>query len=363
MQWDEYPRREKAVPKPPPRHCGVTLVGVLVVIAVIGFLLCLLIPAVQHAREAARRMQCINNLKQLSLAANNYHFSNNCFPYNYGSTASLTSAGTATCRSWIVANIPYMEQSGICLCSTTNLLVATLDTIASGPGKVVEIAYLCPSDLGSRPGISTAAADFNFPYGSPAITNYKACSGSNWGTNDYPSSVAYGSIKPFWNSIPANGCNAGSYGFTNSTTAGRNAGSTDGFEHGNGVICRNWTNLEKNVVGIKDIRDGTSNTFFAGEAVASWNLWNWWYWPNCVTATCAIDLNWPQKRPDAGSVSPDGSTAPGDQYQVSGFHSKHPGGANFAYCDGSVAFISDAIDRAVYRALATVSGKEDVKRP
>ena len=349
------------MPESQPRQSAITLVEVFVVILILGVLISLLLPSVECAREAARRMQCINNLKQIALAANNYDFSNNCFFYNYGNTASLAAAGTATCRSWFVAGIPYMEQCGLYDACTPNGSPATLNAASTNAARIVIQAFLCPSD--KRGGIATAAADWSFPGMGPALTNYKACSGSNWGTNDYPSSVAFGSFKPFWNSTPANGCHAGSSGFTTSTTAGRNAESTDGFEHGNGVICRNWTNLDTNVVSIKDIHDGTANTFFAGEAVASWNLWNWWYWPNCVTATCAIDLNWPKKRPDAATVPPDGPTAPGDQYQVSGFHSKHPGGANFAYCDGSVAFVSDAIDRIVYRALATISGEEDVKKP
>ena len=348
------------------RRGGLTLVDVLVVIAVLAVLFFLLTPAVNTPHMSARRMQCINNLKQIALAANNYHFSNNCFPYNYGNTASLTAPGMARCRSWFVALFPYIERQQLYDACTPDgdpvSLTAAVD-VPAGPASVVIAELLCPSAGNPKSGTATSAADLGFCRRSAALTSYKACSGANWGKNDYPSSLAHGSIKPFWNPTPANGCNAGSYRFTTSTTAGRNAGSTDGFEHGNGVICRNWTNLEKNAVGIDDIRDGTSNTFFAGETVASWNLWNWWYWPNCTTATCAIDLNWPKKRPDAATVPPDGPVAPGDQYQTGGFHSQHPGGANFAYCDGSVTFISDSIDRSVYRALATISGGEVVHRP
>ena len=359
---DIMPRRND------PRH-GLTLVEVFVVIVLVGFLLSFAVAALVQGREAARRMHCLNNLTQIALAANNYHFSNNCFPYNYGNTASLTTAGTATCRSWLLAIVPYVEQTRLydvfCHDQGKNSTLVTAATVPgfltdNGGGKtpydravgIVAPLFLCPAESSK---IATAAADYDFPKGGPAITNYKGCSGANWGTNNYPSGVAYGPIKPFWNPTPSNGCDSGAHGFTTSTESGRNKGSTDGFEHGTGVICRNWTNLDSNVVGIADVRDGTANTFLAGETVASWNLWNWWYWPNCSTATCAIDLNWPKKRPDAATVPPAGPVAPGDQYQTGGFHSLHPGGANFAYCDGSVTFLNDAIDQAAYRALATIA--------
>ena len=347
------------------RH-GITLVEVLVVIAIFAMLLFLLIPALNNARSRSRRMDCINNLKQLALAADGYHEANHCFPYNYGNTASLTAAGSATCRSWLVAIFPYIEQESLYEACTSNKSPISLTAaagVSDGPAATVVSTLLCPMALNPQSGRANAAADFGFPKGGPAVTNYKACAGANWGANNYPSSIAYGNVKPSWNPKPTNGCNAGPYKFTTSTTVGRNAGTTDGFEHGTGVICRNWTNLDTNLVSMKDIHDGTSNTFFAGETVASWNLWNWWYWPNCATATCAIDLNWPTKRPDAAAIPPNGPSFLGDQYQTGGFHSQHPGGANFAFCDGSVIFLSDAVDQVVYRDLATVSGGEEVQRP
>ena len=340
---------------------GFTLVELLVVITIIGILISLLLPAVQAAREAARRMQCINNLKQLSLAGNNYHFSNNCFPYNYGNGTSggqwtqvtLASPNAATCRSWIVGLFPYVEQQALYDACTTNGACSTLSVAATNAARIVIQALLCPSD--KRGGIATVAADASVFTSGPALTNYKGCLGANWGSD----SVAISTLKFGTFTISDTGLST----FSTYTTSGRNSNLTGGLEASTGAFARNWNNDATNVIGINDCRDGTSNSFFAGEAVTSWNAWNWWYWPNCSTATCAIPLNYPKKRPDYSTVGPDSTTAVGQMYLVYGYHSIHPGGANFAYCDGSVTFISDSIDAFTYRALSTVSGGELSTRP
>ena len=88
---------------------GFTLVELLVVIAIIGVLVALLLPAVQAAREAARRMQCGNNVKQLALGLQNYHDTFLYLPY--GARVRTTSAGTSWGSSWLVATLPFCEQA------------------------------------------------------------------------------------------------------------------------------------------------------------------------------------------------------------------------------------------------------------
>src|SRR5690606_12375535 len=100
----------RRLPPPACRRLGFTLVELLVVIAIIGILVALLLPAVQAAREAARRIQCANNLKQIGLALLNYESTHNVFPYAAGTTANQAGQ-SATYWSWSALLLPYLEQA------------------------------------------------------------------------------------------------------------------------------------------------------------------------------------------------------------------------------------------------------------
>ena len=128
---------------------------------------------------------------------------------------------------------------------------------------------------------------------------------------------------------------------------GKNAGQNDGLNLCNGVICSNQTGFNS-PTRMRDITDGTSNTYVIGEAMAGWSQWNWWYNPNAATATTAIPLNRVIKVPK--NI--------GDWPNNYGFASRHTGGGNFGLCDGSVRFLSESVDVATYRALATISSGE-----
>lgn len=326
-----------------------TLVELLVVIAIIGILVGLLLPAVQAAREAARRMQCSNNVKQLGLAFHNYENTFRNFPVNFAerARAGLGNGGPAisdTGKSWLQMILPYIEQS-----SLFNNIDFTVGLRLTGgiPGTTANIqrnrdaaatviqTYLCPSDgqhdngrLGRRSD-AVAATDMW------AITNYKACAGRNW---------AYGI-----------------YNHPN-TLGGRNGGNNDGLNAGNGVLSSNQVNTNP-ITRIRDITDGTSNTIFTGEALPQYSQWNWWYNPNAVTATTAIPLNFSLRRakpwPTCGLPAGDFSRyADCDWPNNYNFNSRHTGGGNFGLGDGGVRFLSESVDTEVYRSYGSISSGE-----
>ncbi len=320
------------------RMVGFTLVELLVVIAIIGVLVGLLLPAVQAAREAARRMHCSNNVKQISLSFHNYENTFKNFPINmaWRSRPGLGGSGLAiadTGKSWCQMILPYLEQGNL-----FNDIDFTVGLRLAGgiPGPAANIqknrvvaaspipSFLCPSDGDAPNGLLNRRSDWAWPNDQWAVTNYKACAGSNWNWGVFS-----------WNNFGATG------------VGGRNAGSNDGVNLGNGLLCSNQQNLMP-VTRIGDVTDGTSNTFAIGEALPGWCEWNWWYNPNAVTATTAIPLNRILKVPKNA----------GDWLNGWGFASKHTGGGNFGLCDGSVRFFSESVDFATYRALATISSGE-----
>ncbi len=311
-----------------------TLVELLVVIAIIGILVGLLLPAVQAAREAARRMQCSNNVKQLGLSFHNYESSTKSFPINYATRGILgfpnTGPGIANSgRSWMQMILPYIEQTN--LYNNIDFTVglqpkSSAATTPVGKNRLVAATviptFLCPSDDSNEGGLLAGRSDLNetaAPADKWAVTCYKASSGSNW--------------------------NAGLFRWTD--PAGKNAGQADGLNRGNGVICSNQTNVNA-PTKIGHLTDGTSNTFIVGEAMPGWTNWNWWYNPNACTATVSIPLNRVLKVPKNL----------GDWGNTYGFASRHTGGAQFGFGDGSVRFVSENIDTATYRALATISSGE-----
>lgn len=303
---------------------GFTLVELLVVIAIIGVVVGLLLPAVQAAREAAHRMQCSNKVKQLGLAFHNHHDTYNRFPINF---ANRNSGGIGnTGRSWVQMILPFIEQTNmfnnidfrVGLQGTTPNIVKNLEI-----AKTVIPGLLCPSDNENNNGLLAERSDSAAAGGNTvklAVTNYKACAGSNW--------------------------NQGVFAWVNNL-GGRNGGNSDGLNAGNGILCSNQLNSNP-ITRMRDLTDGTSNTFAIGEALPDWSRWNWWYNPNAVTATCAIPLNRVLKVPK--NI--------GDWPNNYSFASWHTGGGNFGLCDGSVRFVSETVDVATYRAFATISSGE-----
>ena len=330
-----------------------TLVEMLVVIAVIGVLVSIMIPAVQAAREAARRMHCSNNLKQLGLAMLNYESSNKVFPVNWGDeTTGATDASAYVGNCWVTGLLPYMEEK-----PTFNLLAYGQPmNYATGASNNLYAArqplpeLICTSDYsnnnGTQPDLWPATSP-QWPTGldkTLAVTNYKACAGMNWSGSADPKTYER-SATPVYS---LTGRNSGQPP-TPSATA------IDGLDHGNGIICRGRTKYGVGLTNplfttaLRDIVDGTSKTFAFGETVAAFSQWSAWYSYEGGVATCGIPLNYKE----LGVVSAGPPVKYGTKRQEDnrtdpvygrGFASRHPGGAQFCMCDGSVTFISDDIE-------------------
>jgi prepilin-type N-terminal cleavage/methylation domain-containing protein/prepilin-type processing-associated H-X9-DG protein len=307
---------------------GFTLIELLVVIAIIAILIGLLLPAVQAAREAARRAQCTNNLKQIALAASNYHDVNGCFPGGSYSPVSKPAAWHfAQNFSCFVRMLPFTEQSAMynAVNFNNNYGSYTNVTIAG-----VRLSILtCPSDTNNTPTLlRTASSGSTVP-------------GWNFGANNSPD-------QPPDNTFPqAYSSYAGSMGtfpvswqqsFLTSAT-----GPAE-FAQINGVIFNDSS------INISAITDGTSNTFLFGEHARTnlltydpgfalsdgqWNsgryydtLMATWYPPN-------VGLS-------GGNAGSAAAIIKGGFYPQTA-SSLHPGGVNMAFGDGSVRFVKNSI--------------------
>jgi prepilin-type processing-associated H-X9-DG protein/prepilin-type N-terminal cleavage/methylation domain-containing protein len=305
----------RSVPTAGERRWGFTLIELLVVIAIIAILIGLLVPAVQKVREAAARMSCSNNLKQLAIACHSYHDAIGTLPTN-GPQATYSMSGANW--SWLARILPYIEQGNL----YTQLGIPN-SALGGQAGLAAGIkTFQCPSDNTSQPRTNTADIG-----GTVGQTNYKGCCGSNWA----------------W----------GSYAIGGSPTS-------NGLDQGNGIFYR--TDGVPGTSGhgplkITTITDGTSNTFMIGEDIPLLNRWCAWPYSNAAVGTCAIPLN------SAMQSGQPGFNNPGDWPDIYSFRSRHTNGANFAFADGSVQFINQGIDLTTYRGLATYAGGEVVSRP
>ncbi len=294
-----------------PVRSAFTLIELLVVIAIIAILIGLLLPAVQKVREAAARMSCSNNAKQVVLATHGYHDVNKQFPVGSDAGVSSTNGVNLPCWSWLVHVLPYLEQGN--LLAATGAPAANLDANPAAVAKPIK-AFLCPSDTsyGGQPRTDTniARSTANFAVG---VTNYKGVSGSAW---------EYGSF----------------------TTGPLGYSPNAGLDAGNGWALRS-NRLKPRTFA--SVTDGTSNTLFVGEDVPEWNEHNSWAHYNGTTGTTAIP-------PNNGNVVTNRTDWP-NRYS---FRSRHTNGLNFAFADGRVVFITNGIALTTYRQLGTMDGGE-----
>jgi prepilin-type N-terminal cleavage/methylation domain-containing protein len=331
--------------RPVYRRIGFTLIELLVVIAIIGILIALLLPAVNAAREAARRTQCTNNLKQLGLAIHNYFNARKTLPPGK-TVVSPSSCGTPTEYSnWALEILPFLEETAI----YENYHFDRPNNHSSNASVVRQIlsAMNCPSDPnGARVGIPE-----NGPSNEFAVGSYKGVAGRGW----YPTS----SDNAYFDSARA----------TSSDLSLSDRGPLFVV-----VTNRNTCAMSKmNVAPIKlgQIQDGTSKTMLIGEYTTTSRLSRSGFWANSyygmnlgsiiLPSNCKTDPNCNASAISA-SLSPDydlcfSVAAAGCRRTFAGFHG---GGGliNSVLCDGAVRGISTTIDMRILAGLATTSGGE-----
>lgn len=331
---------------------GFTLIELLVVIAIIAILIALLLPAVQQAREAARRSQCKNNLKQFGLAAQNFADVTGKLPYGILRTDSnfpispdpLIASVTAPGRyPWMVALLPYMDQRALgAKYDKVTFANNQRDSngVTFGPGYVLTRQTLpflmCPSNPVGPLNDAVNAADS----GKYAITSYFGSAG----TRSYPRGSPTINRPSLFN-------------------AGQTPYTTAHPTRGDGAFTRNTR------FGFGDLRDGTTNTLLFGERmifdpvfdtatgdkISDWG-WVWFGGEGDAHLGTSVTINF--RLPQNFASLPAGTQQLLFEDRINAFGSSHAGGATFCMGDGSVRFITQTISTLVFRALGTRSGKE-----
>jgi prepilin-type N-terminal cleavage/methylation domain-containing protein len=327
-----------------PRKTGFTLVELLVVIAIIGILIALLLPAVQQAREAAKRSQCKNNLKQIGLALHNYHDTFKCFPP--GKLNSPTPGQTWPTfagphyTNWAIAILPYVEQGALYEMYDQN------ETNTSAANQAVNQThvdvYNCPSDVELDTLGVPASGPAQYPY---AYSSYRCMCGRSGG---------------HINVVPEGGWWDG-YEYQNITNKGWR-----------GVLHVVGPGLDPNYGGLdvesfSTVKDGTSHTLAVGEfhrpvkgtqkIARRGTFWAYSYTSYNASDACPygstlLANDWAKCR--------DGVPGRNDNFCKRGWGSYHAGVINFVMVDGAVMSIPVTIDINLFCDMASIMGDETV---
>ncbi len=309
------------------RRTGFTLVELLVVIAIIGILVALLLPAIQSAREAARRSECTSNLKQIGLALHNYHDTYGVFPA--GNITPGNCCGTLSKVNWAISILPYVEQSSLYESYDMDLWNEDQPIDSTGFCVVQQRvpAYECPSDINRL--------KMERPESGPRVNK------------DYQHSSYRG--------VTGIGDNAGY--FDCHQWSGRIPEKYKGVLHTVGSAGLKNENMAS-------ILDGTANTFLVGEYQTKTHTRRGTFWAYSYTSyvLSSIGLESRLYLPDydlcVSIPGTDGSNA-----CKRAFASMHPAGINFVMGDAAVRIIPISTDTQVMAAMATIMGEEAVSLP
>jgi prepilin-type processing-associated H-X9-DG protein len=292
---------------------AITLIELLVILAIIALLVALLLPAIQQARETARRVQCKNNLKQIGVALHSYHSGVNRIP---------PACIIYTWWGWNAMLLPHLDQQPLYASLADTAGMSYLNYPAPAVGFGADVASFstpsgvatplmivrCPSDIGSE-------------------------------TVDLPYDRGFGStMKP--------------YGRSNYMgVLGDDSGSFNGAFPRDFTISRSFS----------DFRDGLSKSFLVGErqspaAASDQQIGGNGVWPGCVWSFMSeVGANCGDSHPLNLKTTPSGDPAFPNGITAYAFSSRHPGGANFLMGDGAVRFISENIDVTTYGNLAAIN--------
>ncbi|MBX3435178.1 MAG: DUF1559 domain-containing protein [Pirellulales bacterium] len=324
------------------RRRGFTLVELLVVIAIIGVLVALLLPAIQAAREAARRTQCVNQIRQLVLACHNHHDAMKRLP-SAGDQVVANSAHQATGLSWLGQILPYQENAVLrdLIDDSVPWFHANNDLAEQTPVPL----FNCPSTGGelsvftSTPGNTSVFVEF-----SPLRAHYVGNMGAKSSCD--PASAAY----------PDSGY----------TMLVRREGASE-----SGGLASNGSIIFNGKIQFRNFGDGTASTLMIGEC--SWDAG-----PTRTWIVGTLDVNsgpggdnhgwlynsknvrWPMHT--AFREKP-GETYSGYLSNDISLGSRHPGGAHLGMADGSASFRNEDVEMRVLRALATRDNADDVAQP
>jgi prepilin-type N-terminal cleavage/methylation domain-containing protein/prepilin-type processing-associated H-X9-DG protein len=294
------------------RHSAFTLLEVLIAIAIIAVLAALLLSAVQMAREAANRISCANNLKQIGLACHSYHDVNDAFPPGYAAALDADLASTQPGWGWAAYLLPYLDQSA--LCQSINFC-QPIDAPCNASARLTVLpVFLCRSDPGVPPGFTIVNAAGQ-PIVDAAPISYAASSGADE-LDQIPGPLE-------------------------------------------GVFYRN------SQVRIVDITDGTTTTTMIGD-----RSWSWAMAPWAGALPGGVLYGGPQNpwknSPDAAYPAANFCLAQNRQINdrkdtdgaLDDFVSDHPGGINMLFADGTVRFLRNSMDPVVFAAMGTRAGGE-----
>jgi len=293
------------------RRTGFTLIELLVVIAIIAVLVSLILPAVQQAREAARRGQCKNNLKQIGLALQNYHGNFNRFPPGYVSLFDAGGNDTGPGWGWGAMILPQLEQEVL---QNTIDFKQPIEAAANAAPRIAPLTvYLCPSD----------------------------------------------SVKPTWSAVTRDllGNVTGTICDVSSADYVAVFGITEPGIDGEGIFFRN------SGISMKDIRDGSSTTLLVGERS---QVTCEATWVGSVTGAKIFPPPGSPAMPELQHASgmtlghTMEGTPSGPTIECNNFSSPHSGGAHFVFADGHVQFISKNIYHPTFLALSTRAGGETI---